>query len=122
MSVIFALAVACVVPADAHTRKGETKAAPVFVNTALGGFILGYDIDQNGNEGILAEALTLSDGTHNVALETFDQTTGQIIKIIAQQNMSNNDFVALGVYGNAVGLVEVEKVTGCLSASAFTGP
>src|ERR1044071_6332411 len=75
MSVIFALAAACVVPAGAHTRKGETKAAPVFVNTALGGFILGYDIDQNGNEGILAEALTLSDGSHNVALETFDQTT-----------------------------------------------
>jgi hypothetical protein len=84
----------------------------VFVHTALGGFILGYDIDPTGNEGILAEALTLSDGRHNVAVETFDQKTGQIINIISQETDSKNDYVALGIVGRSVGLVEHEIVRG----------
>jgi hypothetical protein len=90
------------------------SAAPgtVFVNTALGGFILGYDIDQNGTEGLLSESLTLTDGNFNVATETFDQTTGKIVKIISQQKETKNDFVTLGIYGTSVGLVELEKSKG----------
>src|SRR6185295_8706215 len=42
----------------------------VVVHTALGGFILGYDIDESGGEGLLSEALTLPGGGHNVAVET----------------------------------------------------
>jgi hypothetical protein len=92
----------------------DTSAAPgtVFVNTSLGGFILGYDIDQNGTEGLLSEALTLSDGNHDVAIETFDQTTGKILKIISQQKDTHNDFVTFGIYGSSVGLVEQEKSRG----------
>jgi hypothetical protein len=82
------------------------------VHTALGGFILGYDIDPAGSEGLLAEALTLSDGRHNVALETFDQQTGQIIEIVAQETDSKNDYLALGIMGQSVGLVEHELVRG----------
>jgi len=85
---------------------------PVFVNTAFGGFILGYDIDQNGTEGILAEALTLQDGKHTVALETFDQKTGKIIRVLKKLEDSNNDFVAWGVYGPGSALVEMEKSDG----------
>src|SRR5581483_9474119 len=66
-------------PAAAQT---PLPAAPVFVNTALGGFILGYDIDQTGTEGLLAEAQPLTDGRANVAVETFDQKTGKILKIV----------------------------------------
>jgi len=100
-----------VMPAVA-AQKATAPAGTVFVNTALGGFILGYDIDQNGTEGILAEALTLNDGKHTVAVETFDQRTGKILKILSQQTDTNNDFVALGVYGNGVGLIEFEKANG----------
>jgi hypothetical protein len=85
-------------------------AGDVFVHTALGGFILGYDIDQAGTEGLLCEALTLSDGKHNVAVETFDQRTGRIIRIVAQETETNNDFVALGIVGQSVGLVEHDLV------------
>jgi hypothetical protein len=88
----------------------EPPAGGVFVRTALGGFILGYDIDQAGTEGLLCEALTLSDGKHNVAVETFDQRTGRIIRIVAQETETNNDFVALGIVGKSVGLVEHELV------------
>jgi hypothetical protein len=95
----------------------QTQDAPpvgpgnVVVHTALGGFILGYDIDQSGTEGILSEAFTLSDGKANVAVETFDQKTGHIIKVISQQLDSKNDFVTLGIFNNHVALTEFEHVT-----------
>ena len=83
----------------------------VVVHTALGGFILGYDIDQNGSEGLLAESLTLADGKDNAAIETFDQKTGKILKIVKQLNDSKSDFVALGIFGNSTGLSEYEHVS-----------
>jgi len=102
------------VAAARANKQSEPAGAPddIFVHTALGGFILGYDIDPNGNEGILAEALTLSDGRHDVAVETFNQKTGEIINIISQETDSKNDYVALGVVSRSVGLVEHEIVRG----------
>jgi len=111
-----AAVLACMSLLAAPVQAQKVRPAPgtVFVNTALGGFILGYDIDQTGTQGILAEALTLNDGRHTVAIETFDQKTGKILKILSQQTDTNNDFVALGIYGNSVGLIEYEKVKGHL--------
>src|SRR5580704_19278611 len=98
--------------AAAQTR-GNSPIGPgnVIVHSALGGFILGYDIDQTGTEGILSQALTLGDGKANVAVETFDQKTGKTIKIVSQQSDSKNDFVTLGIFGNHVALTEFEHVT-----------
>jgi hypothetical protein len=81
------------------------------VHTRFGGFILGYDIDQAGTEGILSEALTNPDGTHDVAVETFDQRTGEIIKVLRKQRDSNNDYVTLGIFGEHVALTEFEHVS-----------
>lgn len=94
------------------TEPHSAAAGSTFVHTAFGGFILGYDIDETGTEGILAEALTLPNGHHDVAVETFDQTTGEIIKIVVQQTDSENDFVTLGIFGHRVGLVEYEHTNG----------
>jgi hypothetical protein len=101
--------------AVAQTNSGprQTPVGPgnVVVHTALGGFILGYDIDQTGTEGILSEAFALANGDANVAVETFDQKTGKIIKVIQQQSDSKNDFVTFGIFGNHVALTEFEHVT-----------
>ncbi|MBZ5718857.1 MAG: hypothetical protein LAO03_00605 [Acidobacteriia bacterium] len=96
------------------TQAQKVRLAPgtVFVHTALGGFILGYDIDSNGTEGVLAEAVSLPDGNFDVAVETFDQSTGMILKMVKQLTETQNDFVALGIFGNNVGLIEFEKVKG----------
>ena len=83
----------------------------VVVRGALGGIILGYDIDQNGTQGLLTEYVPLADGNADVAVETFDQATGQIIKIVRQKKDSKSDYVSLGIVGNHVGLVEFEHVT-----------
>ena len=84
--------------------------AALTVKTAGGGFILGYDIDHNGTTGYLAEAKSLSDGKFNIAVETFDQATGQVTRVVKQQADSKNSFAALGIYGGGIGIVEFDKV------------
>ncbi len=83
----------------------------VIVRSMLGGQISGFALDQAGNEGILAEAQTLPGGKVLAAVETFDQTTGAIIKVI-QQTQSQDDFLVLGVVGDSVGLIEREHSKG----------
>lgn len=99
--------------ATAWGQASDTVPGPgaVTVRTALGGFILGYDIDQHGNEGLLAEALTLADRHHDVAVETFDQQTGRILRTKHVRRDSLSDYVTFGIFGASVGLVEFEHVT-----------
>ena len=73
----------------------------------FGGQILGFDIDQASDEGILTEYRDLNNGSVLAAVETFSQTTGRIIKIVLR-TQTQDDFVTLGVVGSSVGLVERE--------------
>jgi hypothetical protein len=101
--------------ACAHSAWAQAEPAvgpgQTVVHTRFGGFILGYDIDQAGSEGILSEAVTNADGTHDVAVETFDQRTGEIIKVLRRQRGSNNDYVTFGIFGEHVALTEFEHVS-----------
>ena len=85
----------------------------VIVHSRFGGQIFGFDIDQNGNEGMLAEAKELSNGVVLAAVETFDQATGNILNVVqfTQPAHAQDDFVGLGVVGNSVGLFEHEHVS-----------
>ncbi len=82
-------------------------AGSVIVQDKFGGQILGFDIDQAGDEGVLSEYQDLDNGNVLAAVETFSQTTGRIIKVIVRTH-KHDDFVTLGVVGNSVGLVERE--------------
>jgi hypothetical protein len=84
----------------------------IIVQSQFGGQIFGFDIDQAGKEGVLAESHRQEDGTTLAAVETFDQRTGQIIRVIRETITDDDDFVALGVTGNSVGLIEREQVRG----------
>lgn len=79
------------------------------VHSALGGTILGYDVDRNGTQGILAEYVSLGDGKNNVALETFDQKTGATIKIVKEIDDTNDDFVAQNIVGKGIGLALFQR-------------
>jgi len=81
-----------------------TGGANVVVTPAFGGQILGYDIDPNGTEGVLSESVALPGGLNLAATETFDQSTGKIIKVVAKTR-GLDDFVTQGVFGHHVGLV-----------------
>jgi hypothetical protein len=99
---------------DEAQPNGAAAASHVTVHSKFGGQIFGFDIDQNGTEGVLSEATTLSGGKVLAAVETFDQATGKILGVITK-TQTQDDFVTLGVVGNSVGLVEHEHVVSFLN-------
>jgi hypothetical protein len=119
----------------ADTTAGERPAVGptgVIVQSKFGGQIFGFDIDQASNEGILCEAQTLDNGDTFAAVETFNQKTGAIIRVL-KKTQTKDDFVTLGVVGNSVGLIEREHevsflhvvrtflTVNPLAGNAFTG-
>ena len=92
-------------PGQANPAAGTADS--VIVQDRFGGQILGFDIDQAGNEGILCEYHDLAGGNVLAAVETFSQKTGRITKVVTR-TQKNDDFLTLGVVGNSVGLVERE--------------
>src|SRR5689334_19839278 len=62
----------------------------VIVQSRFGGQIFGFDIDQASNEGILCEAHDVSGNKVLAAIETFDQTTGEIIRVIRRQRSQDD--------------------------------
>lgn len=82
----------------------KTSAATVFVHPKFGGQILGYDIDQNGAEGVFSEYVDQPGGSVLAATETFDQRTGKIVKVL-KKTVGQSDFATVGVLGSATGLV-----------------
>lgn len=95
------------------TAGSDVPATHVLVHSKFGGQIFGFDIDQNGTEGVLSEAQTLSSGNVLAAVETFDQTTGKILDVLAKTE-TQDDFLTLGVVGTSVGLIEHEHVISLL--------
>ena len=127
VSFSLALLAFCGAAAFAQTNEfqPDSSAGPsgVLVHSLFGGQIFGFDIDQNGTEGLLAEAKTLPNGNVRAAVETFDQATGHILDVVelTQPSHSQDDFITLGVVGNGVGLFEHEIVSGLfVSRRAFS--
>lgn len=98
--------------------KPATGPGKVIVHSKFGGQIYGFDIDQNGTEGVLSEAQLQSNGTVLAAVETFNQTTGAIVKVVSE-TQTQDDFITLGVVGTSVGLVEHEHVKGIVVSRTF---
>ena len=125
------LAFLCAAPTLTNAQS-NAPATPIIVHSKFGGQIFGFDIDQNGTEGVLSEALTLANGNVLAAVETFDQKTGKILKVLTKTE-TQDDFITLGVVGTSVGLIEHEHVIKLLdvqrtfqtinplSGNAFTG-
>jgi hypothetical protein len=96
----------------AQTSDADATSAPattVIIHSKFGGQIFGFDVDQNGTEGVLAEAKSLANGNVIAAVETFDQTSGEILNVLVK-TQTMDDFVTLGITGTSVGLIEHEHV------------
>jgi hypothetical protein len=103
------------------------------VQDFYGGQILGYGVDQSGNEGMLSEYVELPDGNLLIATETFDQNTGHVLFVTERQTETQDNFVTLGVWGSHIGLRQDQHVQGLyvvrrtyntinpLSGNRFTG-
>jgi hypothetical protein len=115
LRMFFIAGVTAIILATSFSAAAQGSAAPrqdvgpgkVIVHSKFGGQIFGFDIDQDGTEGILSEA----GGSANAAVETFDQKTGKILKVIAQTTTAD-DFITLGVVTAGIGLVEHQHVKG----------
>ena len=102
-------------------------ASTVFVHPKFGGQILGYDVDQNGTEGVLSEFVVQPGGSVIAATETFDQKTGKIVKVL-KKTVGQDDFATQGIFGSSVGLVLFQHdgknsfvTADPLDANAFNG-
>lgn len=74
------------------------------LTTKDGGEVYGFDIDQNGKDGVLASA-GYSGNTFFVSVETFNQDTGQITKSFATKNSARNSYSVDGIFAGDVGLI-----------------
>jgi hypothetical protein len=88
--------------APTRTPKGPGK---IVVRPKFGGQIAGYDIDQNGTEGVLSEQATLKNGNILSAVETFDQKTGKILTVIRKGVTQYDDDIVIGIVGTSTAIV-----------------
>jgi hypothetical protein len=86
-----------IVPATAHraVARGSVGLGKV-LSTSGGAQIFGFDIDQNGNDGLLATAQHV---------QTFDQDTGQITKSFPAKTPARTTYGADGIFAGDVGLI-----------------
>jgi hypothetical protein len=80
------------------------------LTTSDHGQIFGFDINSNGNDGILASA-----AIDEVSVQTFDETTGTVTKTIGSimgKRAVSDDYVADGIFAGDVGLVDLQKADG----------
>jgi hypothetical protein len=79
------------------------------VTSQFGGEIFGWDIDQNGNDGLLTETVLGSQVIN--AIETFDESTGKITKVVqkVQRPNANVEPVVDAIAGSDAGIVDVER-------------
>ena len=76
------------------------------LTTKDGGQIYGFDVNQNGTDGVLASAADTSQpGVYKVSVETFDQNTGKITKSFASSTGKRNSYAVDGIYAGDVALV-----------------
>ncbi|MGA2758896.1 MAG: hypothetical protein ABSF08_01075 [Candidatus Cybelea sp.] len=91
----------------ALTKSTGGSLGPV-LSTSDGGEIFGFDVDQNGNDGVLASA-SLTD----ISVQTFNATTGKITKTVGEikgaKVARGDDYVADGIFDGDVGLVDFQK-------------
>lgn len=93
--------------ARAATSNGGGSLGPV-LTTSDGGQIFGFDIDQSGNDGVLASV-----GATKISVQTFDATTGKITRtfggITGKRVTKGNDYVVDGIFAGDTGLVDYQK-------------
>ncbi|MGC1379388.1 MAG: hypothetical protein WA814_00025 [Candidatus Baltobacteraceae bacterium] len=75
------------------------------LSTSDGGQIFGFDIDQNGNDGILA-----STNGFELSVQTFDQTSGQITRTFGVRKghgaRNGDDYVGDGIFAGDIALID----------------
>ena len=67
--------------------------------------IYGFDIDQAGDDGVLATAVDAGHEHFLGSIQTFDQDTGKIVKSFAKSKGSGNSYSVDGIFAGDVALI-----------------
>ncbi len=96
-------------PPHPFARPG-VGAGPI-VTSKFGGTIFGWAIDENGADGVLTEVTPPSGSPFTSVVETFDQATAKITKVVRKQNgdSGNRELFVDAVLANDVGLIDDER-------------
>jgi len=92
------------VPAGEAAGKHHPAGLGKVLTSKDGGQIYGFDINQSGDDGVLATAQDSNNG-FLVSVETFDQNTGKITKSFAKYDGPRNSYLVDGIFAGDVGLV-----------------
>lgn len=92
-----------------HPKVGLGKV----LSSAHGGQIFGFDVDRDGADGMIDDAVSESNGSLDSYVETFDINTAKVTKVVKKLVSSNGDqeLVVRGIGANDVGLVDEERVS-----------
>ena len=74
------------------------------LSTSDGGQIFGWDINQNGTDGVLATSQIEGDG-YKVSVQTFDQTTAKVTHTFARHSGTRDSYGVDGIFAGDVALV-----------------
>ncbi len=75
------------------------------LTTKDGGQIFGFDIDQDGDDGVVASAQNAGGNNDRVSMETFDQNTGKIVKSFKNETGPRDSYGVDGIFAGDVALV-----------------
>jgi len=119
----------------AFPAAARTVGLGAVLSTKDGGQIFGFDINQHGDDGVLASAQTIdADGDALVSVETFNQNSGKITKSFAKYQGKRHEYGVDGIFAGDVALVthyvtpngsiypkRVYEVMNPVTAHSFTG-
>lgn len=91
-------------PATARMRERSGALGPI-VTPKVPGEILGFDIDQNGTDGVFANYRDLDNGLVQLSVETFDQRTGKITKVVTKPKTRSGSYAVFGILAKDIGVI-----------------
>ncbi len=75
------------------------------LTTKDGGQIFGFDINQDGDDGVLASAQNAGGSNYRVSMEVFDQNTGKIVKSFKNETGPRDSYGVDGIFAGDVALI-----------------
>jgi hypothetical protein len=101
-----AIAAAAFLCLTAASAAGGQAGLGKVLTTKDGGQIYGFDINQAGDDGVLASAQNAGgNGDYRVSVETFDQNNGKITHTFAKYVGPRNSYAVDGIFAGDVGLI-----------------
>ncbi len=89
----------------AARARGTSGSLGPIVHPKVPGEILGFDIDQNGTDGVFANYRDLDTGETQLSVETFDQRTGKITKVVTKPKTRTFSYSVLGILAKDIGVI-----------------